>query len=106
MRRLAKAPNLDLVKFAVIEGGCDRSIVLELMTAAREWGHRRWVDVELDAWVVQEGARGNPKARWLRIKLDELRFGKFPDPKTGDYVGDCLIVKRRAERGLAMGLSC
>jgi hypothetical protein len=101
-RRLAKAPNLELVKFAVIEGGCDRSIVLELMTAAREWGHRRWADVELDAWVAREAAQGSLKARWLRIKLDELRYGKFPDPKTGDYVGDYLVVKPRVGKGLAV----
>lgn len=102
-RRLAKAPNLELVKFAVIQGGCDRSIVLELMIAAREWGHRRWGDVELDAWVAREAAKGNPKARWLRLKLDDLRFGRFPDPKTGDYVGDCLVLKE--ETRLAMGWS-
>jgi hypothetical protein len=50
VRRLGKAPNLGLVKFAVLEGGCDRSIVFELITAGRLWGHRRWEDVELDAW--------------------------------------------------------
>ncbi|KIV99914.1 uncharacterized protein PV09_08441 [Verruconis gallopava] len=96
-RRLAKAPNLELVKFAVIEGGCDRSIVFELMTAARQWGLRRWVDVELDAWVAREIAKGNPKARWLRLKLEELRFGNYPDPKTGDYAGDGLMVKRTTQ---------
>lgn len=93
VRRLAKAPTLDMVKFAVLEGGCERSIVLELMTAARAWGHRRWEDMELDAWVAQERAKGNLKAKWLGLKLMELRSGEYPDPDTGNYEGDQLVVK-------------
>jgi hypothetical protein len=94
VRRLGKAPNLKLVKFAVMEAGCDRSIVLNLMTAAKEWGHRRWNDVELDAWVARQEAKGNPKGKWLRIKLDEVRYGRMPDPTTGDYRGDILEVRK------------
>jgi hypothetical protein len=92
-RRLGRAPNLELVKFAVLEAGCDRSIVLDLMIAAREWGHRRWNDVELDAWVARQEAKGEPKGKWLRTKLEELRAGRYPDAKTGDYVGDLLEVR-------------
>jgi hypothetical protein len=92
-RRLGRAPNLELVKFAVLEAGCDRSIVLDLMIAAREWGHRRWNDVELDAWVARQEANGESKGKWLGIKLEELRSGKYPDAKTGDYVGDLLEVR-------------
>jgi hypothetical protein len=87
VRRLGKAPNLALVKFAILDAGCDCSIVFNLMTAAREWGHRQWNDSALDAWVAQEEELGNPKAKWLRVKLDELRFGRMPDPATGDYCG-------------------
>jgi hypothetical protein len=92
-RRLGRAPNLELVKFAVFEAGCDRSIVLNLMIAAREWGHRRWNDAELDAWVVRQEAKGDPKGKWLRTKLEELRSGMYPDAKTGDYIGDLLEVR-------------
>jgi len=92
-RRLSKAPTMELVRFAVLEGGCDRSIVLELMSAARAWGHRRWEDVELDAWVARERARGNPKGKWLGVKLVELRSGLYPNSATGDYDGDRLVVK-------------
>jgi hypothetical protein len=94
VRRLGKAPNLALVKYAVLEANCDRSIVLNLMTAAKEWGLRQWNDWELDVWIVREEAQGNPKAKWLRIKLDELRYGHMPDPKTGDYRGDILEVRK------------
>jgi hypothetical protein len=94
VRRLGKAPDLALVKYAVLEAGCDRSIVLNLMTAAKEWGHRQWQDLELDAWIAREEAKGNPKAKWLKIKLDELRFGRMPDPTTGDYRGDILEVRK------------
>jgi hypothetical protein len=92
-RRLGRAPNLELVKFAVLEAGCDRSIVLNLMVAAREWGHRRWNDIELDAWVSRQEENGEPKGKWLRIKLEELRSGRYPDAKTGDYVGDLIEIR-------------
>lgn len=94
-RRLAKAPTLDLVRFAVLEGGCNRSVVLELMIAARAWGLRNWENVELDAWVARETARGNPKGKWLGLKLVELRCGRYPDAGSGDYQGDRLVVKHQ-----------
>jgi hypothetical protein len=92
-RRLGKAPTLGLIKFAVIEGGCDRSIVVDLMTAAKEWGLRRWNDPELDAWVVQQEQKGNRKGSWLRVKLDEVRYGKMPDASSGDCEGEVIQVK-------------
>ena len=103
VRRLAKAPNLGLVKLAVLEGGCERSIVLELMTTARAWGHRRWEDVELDAWIARERAKGNPKARWLGLKLFELRRGGYANPNSGDYDGDKLVVKRADDTAFGIG---
>ena len=49
-RRLGRAPNLDTVRFAVLEGGCDRSIVYDTMAAARMWNLREdgWKDEKLD----------------------------------------------------------
>lgn len=87
VRRLGKAPNIELVKFAVMEAGCDRSVVFDLIVAAMDWGHRRWNDVELDQWVVKKEREGDLKGRWLRVKLEELRRGKHPDRDMGDYVG-------------------
>jgi hypothetical protein len=95
-RRLGRAPNLELVKFAVLEAGCNRSIVLNLMTAAREWGHRKWNDVELDTWVAQQEGKGGPKGEWLKIKLEELRSGRYPDVQSGDYVGGDVLEIRDA----------
>lgn len=92
-RRLGKAPTLNLIKFAVIEGGCDRSIVFNLMTAAKEWGLRRWNDPELDAWIVRQEVEGNRKGSWMRVKLDEVRYGRMPDASTGDCEGELLEVK-------------
>lgn len=63
VRRLGKAPNIELVKFAVMEAGCDRSVVFDLIVAAMDWGHRRWNDVELDQWVVKKEREGDLKGR-------------------------------------------
>jgi len=100
-RRLCKAPNLNLVKFAVLEAGCARSVVFELMTSAREWGHRRWEDGELDVWSKVEEGRGNPKGAWVGAKLGELRGGSWPDAERGDYtaMGDVLVVRNDGLRG-------
>jgi hypothetical protein len=84
-RRLGSAVSLDLIKFAVVDCGCDRSIVFDLMIAAKESKMSRWNDVELDAWVAQQEASGNPKGKWLKKKLEEVRSGRWPDPETANY---------------------
>ncbi|KAF2275741.1 uncharacterized protein EI97DRAFT_434148 [Westerdykella ornata] len=113
-RRLGKPPNLDLVRFAVIDGGCDRSIVYDTMNVAREWGLRysRWNCSILDDWCAEAIEAGNPKGRWLQLKLLELRatesFAKpldrtedvqgtpgYMNPSSGDYgnvEGDKLVI--------------
>ena len=95
-RRLGKAPTIELVRFAVLDGGCDRSIVYDIMASARSWGYRDWDDEALDKWVEQAIAHHNPKGKWLKLKLSELRRqGGFLGPHTGDYSidGDELVVK-------------
>ena len=84
VRRLSKPPTLELIKTAIIKANCNMAIVFDLMQSAREWGLRHWDDEELDAWCLAEEEKGNPKGRWVRIKLVELRGGKYPDPKTGN----------------------
>ncbi|KAF2398234.1 hypothetical protein EJ06DRAFT_532593 [Trichodelitschia bisporula] len=98
VRRLGRPPTRDLVRFAVIEGECDRSIVFALMVAAKDWRTSRWEDAELDEWVEREEAKGNPKAAWLRLKLMEIRAGakSYPQAETGNYElpGDVLQTKK------------
>jgi hypothetical protein len=74
-RRLGKAPNLAQVRLAVIQGGCNRSIVYDTMAAANAWGVKgeAWNCEELDAWCALRIEAGDPKGAWLQLKLKELR---------------------------------
>lgn len=106
-RRLGKPPGLEVVKFAVLEGGCNRSIVYDTMATARTWGVRGhgWKCDVLDKWCEEQIERANPKGTWLKIKLQELRQADATDgeelfgymhPKTGDYEdveNDKLVIK-------------
>lgn len=105
-RRLGKAPGLEQIRFAVIEAGCDRSIVYDTMATARTWGLRgdSWNCEKLDKWCDDAIAANNPKGKWLQLKLKELRttystgnniwangagersaIHGYMHPKTGDY---------------------
>ena len=84
-RRLCNAVTLELIKFAVIDCNCDRSIVFDLMVAAKQSRWIWWHDVELDAWLVRQEACGNPKGKWLKVKLEELRQGGWPARETANY---------------------
>ncbi|KAF2269773.1 hypothetical protein CC78DRAFT_528941 [Lojkania enalia] len=118
-RRLGKAPNMDMVRFAVMEAGCDRSIVYDTMAMAREWGLRgdSWKCNKLDTWCEAKLEQGDPKGKWLQLKLKELRTTYesrdwirstmtgdqevgcgYMHPKTGDYDdvdGDKLVITPR-----------
>ena len=74
-RRLGKAPDLATVRFAVIDGQCDRSIVFDIMATARLWGLQgnSWRCAELDQWCQRRIEAGDPKGNWLQLKLQELR---------------------------------
>ncbi|KAH7355983.1 hypothetical protein BKA66DRAFT_255203 [Pyrenochaeta sp. MPI-SDFR-AT-0127] len=114
-RKLGKVANLSTVRYAVIEAGCDRSIVYDTLFTANMWGTRgvSWESVELDKWCEDRIKEGDPKGQWLRIKLEELRgigsqgqdrdigFGSVAGselaPTTGDYDGgseDRLVVNK------------
>ncbi|KAF2644066.1 hypothetical protein P280DRAFT_392631 [Massarina eburnea CBS 473.64] len=75
-RRLGKVPTLSNVRFAVIEGGCNRSIAYDTMAVARTGGLKgdAWNDAILDHWCQERIAAGNPKGAWLQLKLKELRI--------------------------------
>ena len=103
-RRLGKAPSFQTVRFAVIEAGCNRSVVYDTLCATPPWALKLDCDSDysLDMWCIQAIAKGNPKGNWLRIKLNEVRLPPISggdwklrlDPGTGDYEaeGDKLIV--------------
>ena len=118
-RRLGKPPDLSLVRFAVIEAGCDRSIVYDTMATARAWGVRGtdWGCAELDAWCLGNMEEGDVKGGWLKVKLEELRptedsptaptlynftdsstlAGGVLNPDTGQYHGkgdDQLVINK------------
>ncbi|KAL1593156.1 hypothetical protein SLS60_010763 [Paraconiothyrium brasiliense] len=113
-RRLGRSPNLDSVRFAVIEAGCGRSIIYDTMASARLSGlrGRDWNCAELDEWCKERIEAGDPKGTWLKVKLQELRqvdiklfksssgedyereiYGEI-NSETGDYnaEGDTLVI--------------
>ncbi|KAL7777967.1 hypothetical protein CFE70_004641 [Pyrenophora teres f. teres 0-1] len=85
-RRLGKAANLETVRFAVLEAGCDRSVVYDTLLAANMWtppGMTRY-SAELYEWCESRTLKGDPKGRWLRKKLEEslvLRDHTIADEK-------------------------
>jgi hypothetical protein len=115
-RRLGRAADLDTVRFAVIEAGCDRSVVYDTLLAANLWNTSRKSrhSSELHGWCEAKTAHGDPRGAWLQKKLEEshifrnakeaeeadertqgrIRSGVL-DPSTGNYNGgpdDCLTV--------------
>lgn len=101
-RRLGKAADLSTIRFAVIDAGCNRSIVYDTMLAADSWGGIRGSCEELDKWCLDRIAQGDPKGQWVKSKLEELWINDCDDyqerrldPQTGSYDGgenDQLIV--------------
>ncbi|RMZ70746.1 hypothetical protein GMOD_00000879 [Pyrenophora seminiperda CCB06] len=85
-RRLGKAASLETLLFAVLEAGCDRSIVYDTLLTARMWNPPRYSE-ELHEWCDTQALHGNPKGEWLRKKLDEWLVGDYLNPNTGNYMG-------------------
>jgi len=74
-RRLGQAASLETLRFAVLEAGCDRSIVYDTLLAANMWsspGIARY-SAELYEWCDSQTLYGDPKGNWLRKKLQESR---------------------------------
>jgi hypothetical protein len=76
-RRLGKASTLETVRFAVMEAGCDRSIVYDTMLTAHMWGLRgeSWQCCVLDQWCEERIAEQDKNGRWVQTKLKVLRSG-------------------------------
>jgi hypothetical protein len=77
VRRLGRAPTLDTLRFAVLDAGCDRSIVYDTLLAAYTGGLRgeAWECRVLDDWCEERIAEQDSKGKWLREKLELLRSG-------------------------------
>jgi hypothetical protein len=117
-RRLVSAPTVTTLVYAVSEGGCDRSIVFDILETGRRWGCTDWKSDEMDAWIQKvkgsrvRGPGSNDrdatsevmkrKAEWLEIKLREMREAPgYPQRDSGDYDwgdGDRLMMITAAQR--------
>jgi hypothetical protein len=77
VRRLGRAPSLDTIRFAVLEAGCDRSIVYDTLVAAHAGGIRggAWKCAVLDGWCAERIAAQDGRGKWLRDRLEVLRSG-------------------------------
>jgi len=78
-RRLGRAPDMDLVRFAVLDAGCDRSVIYDTLFSVDMWGSSTASrDCPLlDAWCNDRIKEDDPKGQWLRTKLQEFR--RIPD---------------------------
>jgi hypothetical protein len=73
-RRLGKFATSETVRFAVIEAGCNRSIVFDTISTAAKWGSVvSWECEKLDGWCEERIKVGDPKGQWLRKILEKLR---------------------------------
>ncbi|KAF2746261.1 hypothetical protein M011DRAFT_377227, partial [Sporormia fimetaria CBS 119925] len=71
--RLGKSPGVAHIRFSVLEGGCDRSVVFNTMVAARKWSLREyeWDFGDLVEWAKEREREGDRKGMWLKVKLRE-----------------------------------
>ncbi|KAH5078647.1 hypothetical protein HBH95_095400 [Parastagonospora nodorum] len=78
-RRLGRGADLSTIRFAVMECGCDRSVVYDTISMANHWGKvRSWECAELDRWCEERISMGDPKGLWLQIELSLLRSNDWP----------------------------
>jgi hypothetical protein len=88
-RRLGRPADLETVRFAVMQAGCDRSIVYDTLIAANLWyGKKRArYSPELHEWCDSRTADGDPKGRWLQKKLCESRI--LSSHEEAQAINDC-----------------
>lgn len=73
-RRLGRVATLDMVRVAVLRGGCDRSIVYDILSSISMWGTTVSFDCDdLDEWSKARTAEGDPRGAWLAKEFEELR---------------------------------
>jgi predicted DNA-binding transcriptional regulator AlpA len=77
VRRMGRAPSLDTIRFAVLEAGCDRSIVYDTLRTAHAGFMRSdaWKCAVLDEWCAERIAAQDSRGMWLRDRLEVLRAG-------------------------------
>jgi hypothetical protein len=90
VRRLGRAPSLDTIRFAVLEAGCEPSIVFDTLRAAHAGGIRgeTWNCAVLDGWCAERIAAQDGRGTWLRDKLELLRSGGDMSSLTKEASGD------------------
>jgi hypothetical protein len=115
-RRLGRFASVDTVSFAVLEAGCNRSIVYDTLVTTHKWRPElSWQCAQLNKWCNDRIANNDPKGHWLQAMLAELRahehsgrlfrgndtgyVRRIPtklDPENGKYdggVGDRLVIE-------------
>ncbi|KAF1849225.1 uncharacterized protein K460DRAFT_87616 [Cucurbitaria berberidis CBS 394.84] len=94
-RRLGKMASLSTVRFAVMEAGCDRSIVYDTLSTANTSSKRSFSCdcAALEDWCEARMEKGDPKGQWLRAKLGELRnFSSQRQTYQGEDSGNICVI--------------
>ena len=78
-RRLGRPPTLETVHSAVMEAGCNPSIVYDTLRTAYRWSSHidAWDYVVLDQWCDQRIQENDIKGLWLREILQALRHSEM-----------------------------
>lgn len=73
-RRLGKVADMDTVRYAVLECGCDQWIVYDTLLTYVTLGHEKnYYCDELDEWCAKRIQEDDLKGQWLRTRLADLR---------------------------------
>ncbi|KAF3047045.1 hypothetical protein E8E12_010763 [Didymella heteroderae] len=101
VRRLGRPPTLETVRFAVAEGGCDRSIVYDTLKSAYRWSSSSevWDYSALYQWCDQRIWDNDNRGVWLRGILQSLRHSELGsyDKSMGRDASFSKIVDAAAE---------
>lgn len=78
-RRLGRGADLSMIRFSVMECGCDLPIVYDTISMARHWGKvTSWECAELDRWCEERILVGDRRGLWLQNELSLLRSNDWP----------------------------
>ena len=101
-RRLGRPADLEMVLFAVMHAGCDRSIVYDTLLAANMWYGQKTArcSAELNKWCKYRIANGDPKGRWLQKKLwESCILDHRGDAETREHIRQYLDPTTEAYEG-------
>nr|POE59157.1 hypothetical protein CFP56_24427 [Quercus suber] len=66
---LGVTPTTEMLRRAVVEAGCDKEIVLQLIKASHETGRIDFLDPVLWSWAHRAQANGDERGAWLMALL-------------------------------------